>query len=78
MINLASKETCTGCTACVNVCVYNAIEIVQDCNGFLYPIINENECVGCGLCEKRCPVLSPLSFDNAITPRAFALWSVPG
>lgn len=77
MINLASKETCTGCTACVNVCVYNAIEIVQDCNGFLYPIINENECVGCGLCEKRCPVLSPLSFDNAITPRAFALWSVP-
>ena len=34
-------------------------------------------CVGCGLCEKRCPVLSPLSFDNAITPRAFALWSVP-
>lgn len=77
MISLASKETCTGCTACANVCAYDAIEMVQDCDGFLYPIINENKCVGCGLCEKRCSVVSPLSSDNATEPKAFAVWSIP-
>lgn len=77
MISLASKETCTGCTACANVCAYNAIEMVQDYDGFLYPIINENKCVGCGLCEKRCPVVSPLLSDNTVTPKAFAVWSIP-
>lgn len=57
MINLASKETCTGCTACVNVCVYNAIEIVQDCNGFLYPIINEMNVLDVVFVKKMsCPI----------------------
>ena len=25
-------------------------------NGFLYPVINEEKCIECGLCKKTCPV----------------------
>jgi len=31
----------------------------EDDEGFLYPQVNEEECVDCGLCEKVCPVLNP-------------------
>ena len=29
----------------------------EDKLGFLYPEVNEDKCVNCGLCEKTCPVL---------------------
>ena len=28
-----------------------------DQEGFWYPVVNEQECINCGLCEKTCPVL---------------------
>ena len=30
----------------------------EDSEGFLYPVVNEEQCVGCGACEKVCPSLS--------------------
>lgn len=32
----------------------------QDDEGFLYPVIAKEQCINCGLCEKVCPVDSPL------------------
>ena len=57
-INITSKEDCCGCTACKNICPKNAIEMVADNEGFLYPKINTKKCVDCGLCKKTCPVLN--------------------
>ena len=51
---------CSGCGACVHICPTHAIEFVRNAEGFYYPSVDENTCVHCGLCEKKCPVLKPL------------------
>lgn len=57
--HLAEKMKCTGCTSCMNTCPQKAITMCEDEEGFLYPIVNKELCVACGLCSKVCPVLSP-------------------
>jgi ferredoxin len=48
------KDDCTGCTACYSVCPHKAILMIEDEEGFLYPIINEELCKRCQLCIKVC------------------------
>lgn len=48
------NEECCGCGACYNSCPVNAISILQDKEGFLYPIVDESICTNCGLCKKVC------------------------
>jgi ferredoxin len=43
------------CLVCDEVCTYRAIEW-KVIDGVAYPIVNDQICVGCGLCEARCPV----------------------
>ena len=50
-----SKEKCCGCEACYNVCKKQAIEMIPDEEGFLYPKIDVEKCVGCGVCLSVCP-----------------------
>lgn len=57
-IEVDVKENCCGCTACKNICPVNAIEMKEDKEGFLYPIVNEEKCIKCELCKKVCPVLN--------------------
>lgn len=47
--------TCTGCKCCEAVCPKGAISFKSDCEGFAIPCIDENKCVDCHLCQKRCP-----------------------
>lgn len=57
MINLYDdKERCSGCSACSSLCPKNAINMLPDEEGFLYPEINKEKCIECGLCIKICPV----------------------
>ena len=45
MPQLVRHEDCTGCMACYNVCIHDAIEIVKDGEGFLQPVVREDKCV---------------------------------
>jgi coenzyme F420-reducing hydrogenase beta subunit len=45
--------------------------MTEDKNGFLYPIINADACIACGLCEKACPVMTPLKTGEN-EPKAYA------
>lgn len=56
MINITDKAACCGCTACANICPKGAIEMEPDEEGFLYPSVDKNFCMECGLCDKVCPV----------------------
>ena len=56
MVELFEKaEQCCGCTACLNICPKQAISMLEDQKGFLYPKIDCSKCVECGLCQKVCP-----------------------
>lgn len=48
------KKDCNGCGACALRCPKQAIKMVEDNEGFLYPVIDEHKCVNCGLCKKIC------------------------
>jgi len=55
MLNHSSKQ-CYGCTACMNACPKNCISMQEDSEGFLYPHIDQEICVRCGVCETVCPI----------------------
>ncbi|MBN1604005.1 MAG: Coenzyme F420 hydrogenase/dehydrogenase, beta subunit C-terminal domain [Chitinispirillaceae bacterium] len=66
MVLFNKKEDCCGCTACKNICPKSAIDMVPDEEGFLYPQINKDICIECGLCQKVC------TFQNGYaTPHNF-------
>ena len=44
--------------------------MIDDPEGFLYPKINQAECIGCGRCRKTCPVTNRT--DPTGTPTAYA------
>ena len=58
MKQVLEKSRCTGCTACMNICPKGAITMVEDTDGFKYPVIDQDKCINCGLCVKTCPVLN--------------------
>ncbi len=68
MIEIANKQDCCGCSACVQRCPKQCISLVEDEEGFLYPKVNKESCLDCGICEDVCPLAngleptSPLSF----------------
>ena len=43
---------------CIEVCPKDAIHFEEEYDGFKYPVIDQNKCIDCGLCEKTCPVLN--------------------
>lgn len=48
------KKDCNGCKVCAMVCPVNAIEMIEDNEGFEYPQIDESKCINCGKCHNTC------------------------
>ena len=67
MVNPKTKSECCGCEACGQVCPKRCIDFSADGEGFLYPKVNLELCVNCGLCERVCPVINQ---TNPILPRS--------
>lgn len=51
---MKNKFNCTGCTACSYICPHNAITMEEDNEGFIFPKINNDRCIQCGLCDLIC------------------------
>lgn len=58
MIKVINKNQCCGCAACVQTCPRQCIQMVEDKEGFSYPVVDNSKCVDCKLCEKVCPYLN--------------------
>ena len=65
-MELASKDSCTGCGNCRLVCKKNAVAFTRDGLNNIYPVIDSSKCVECGLCQKACPAINQV---EKITPK---------
>lgn len=51
-------KDCCGCHSCQQACPKNCITLKPNNEGFLYPEVNEKLCIDCGICVKKCPILT--------------------
>ena len=74
MIEITEKKNCSGCHACSNICPKRCIEMKADEEGFLYPFVNHDQCIKCGLCKNSCPIINAQP-DDKKEPRAYACFN---
>lgn len=65
------KTQCTGCSACYAACVHNAIRMHEDEEGFLFPVIAQDKCIKCHLCENICPVSNDHQSNNVSSQKSY-------
>lgn len=70
MKQICALETCYGCCACFNICPKRAISMGKDVYGNTIPVIEQERCVDCGLCQSVCPSLKPTEFVTPIATYA--------
>ena len=58
------KTLCTGCGACTQVCTHQALSMKSDEEGFLFPSLDLDKCIDCGICDKICPVVNKNQANN--------------
>lgn len=68
---IKDKKECIGCTACFASCPVHCIKMVEDEEGFTYPIANDL-CIHCGKCKKVCPVQNYSAPTNNFNQSAYA------
>lgn len=64
---------CTGCEACYNICPKQCIHERVGELGHLYPEIDREKCIQCGLCFQICPAVQTPDFHYPL--KAYAAWS---
>ncbi|MFC1550320.1 FAD-dependent oxidoreductase [Candidatus Neomarinimicrobiota bacterium] len=70
------KALCRGCGDCVNVCDYDAIQLVQESEDKQIAQINTNICRGCGTCIAHCSTGAMIPSYNTqdwLTQRLFTI-----
>lgn len=68
------KKDCNGCGACHDICPNNCIEMQPDSEGFLYPVVIEENCISCRACERVCHVTQKKK-DISREPKSFIAWN---
>ena len=74
MNNITIKDNdnqCCGCRACENICPKKAITMKENIEGFLYPVVDREKCIDCGLCLKVCPFNAELE-ENTFEKKCYA------
>ena len=71
-ISIIGKDCC-GCRSCEQSCPKKSITMEENNEGFIYPKINNESCINCGICLKKCPIHNYQNNKNE--PEVFAFKS---
>lgn len=71
-IEVLKKAECCGCGSCMNICPVDAIKMVPDNEGFLYPQVDHEICINCGKCQKHCAAIQ-VKYENNKNPECYAM-----
>jgi heterodisulfide reductase subunit A len=55
LVSYVDEDLCSGCSTCISVCAYSAIELDKEKDGKTHAKVNEALCMGCGACVASCP-----------------------
>jgi heterodisulfide reductase subunit A len=55
LISFVDEDLCSGCSTCIAICPYTAIEIDKEKDGKSHAKVNDALCMGCGACVVSCP-----------------------
>lgn len=75
MIQRVPIKNCVGCHACESVCKTEAIQLVMNKEGFLYPLLDETKCTQCKACLVVCPAENETCFERMHEPDVYASWN---
>ena len=53
-VSIVDNKSCYACNSCVLSCPKKCISLIEDKEGFYYPRIQEDLCIDCGICLKKC------------------------
>lgn len=67
-----NEFSCYGCTACKSACPVDAIKMIEDKEGFIYPFIDKEKCIKCGMCEKVCTYKKSKLFEDINNQEVYA------
>lgn len=74
MIQFDFDKYCYGCGNCANVCPTNAIQMIENAEGFRMPQIDEDKCIHCGKCDRSCVYLNPMGTPDNSENRCYAVY----
>lgn len=72
---ICSREICTGCSACYNICPVQCIEMKMNEEGFEFPLIDLEKCIDCNKCKSVCPMINSARFNIDKDPLVYASWN---
>ena len=70
--DICNYNKCTGCFACANICPKACISLDEDKYGEIHPVVNQDICIDCKLCQKTCPNNRDLEFNYP--SHCYAAW----
>ena len=71
MIQFDFDKWCCGCTSCANACPVSAISMQRNGEGFMTPVVDQEECIECGKCDRSCPHLNTSEDMSDFTMESF-------